>query len=238
MTRKCRTPIRTTRRRLLDAAGGLLVGGATASVVAGVSSPGGSFALTQADRCLSITPLAGDAPIEEFYGSGLDVRNYSATGAGTRALERPETSLLFLYDGPKGLSLVFVHDKYGDHSSGGAVSFDITGLPPDGEWVVQDDKYDGKTNWDQWSRDGSESRVDWTWRGGRTDGGAFRGLGDDPDLAVTIDPAFNEKAALFGQHYDGHVTDWQVLSGDLESPERRSLGMDEPVTIARGSCED
>jgi hypothetical protein len=63
----------------------------------------------------------------------------------------------------------------------------------------------------------------------------FRGLGDD--FEVVIDPAFNEDASLYNQHYKGTITDWELLTGSVDAPKRISLSKDEPVRIIAGSCE-
>ncbi|MFC7047260.1 hypothetical protein ACFQH6_19280 [Halobacteriaceae archaeon GCM10025711] len=155
-------------------------------------------------------------------------------------MQRPQTSIAFLYQGPERLSLVVVHGSV-DAADGGAVTFRLSGLPADGEWFVKDDYYSepgtnraATTNYDTWTVDGADHRIDWTWGSGGTDGGAFGGLGDDFDVAV--DPAFNEAAALYGEHYDGTVTAWEFLSGP-DGGERISLGMDAPIRIATGGCD-
>lgn len=196
------------------------------------------FVAEQDGNCYPMTPLSGDAPVEQLYDWGIEERDASSNG--TTHLQRPDTSVLFLYDGPSGLSLVVVHGKYGEETDdgGGAVTFEFAGLPRDGRWVVQDDLYEGPTNYDNWSRSGSSATVDWTWANGRTDGGAFRGFRglDDAGFELTIAPAFNEAADLYGEYYDGRVTEWHVLSGSLEDPDRHSLALDRAVTISRGTC--
>ena len=193
----------------------------------------GEFAVVQGDRCIPVTPLSGDEPVEELYDWREAETDYSS--AGTVDLQRDDTSIVFLYDGPNGTSLVFVHGHYGsEESAGGSVSMTIGGLPEGGEWVVEDDLYDGPSNYDNWNHGATTSEIDWTWRYGRTDGGAFRGLGDA--VEVTIDPAFNGDSTFGNQYYDGEVADWQVLSGDLANPDRTSLAMDQRVVIASGGC--
>jgi len=225
------------RRGLLKAAGvagALAAGGVLASASAGAQDA--SYVLEQVGDCVPLQPLSGDQPVETFYDYKEHDTRYSAVGM--ERLQRESTSLLFLYRGPKGLSLVMEHDKRQKEDTpdggGGSVSFDITGLPTDGSWVVTDDMYDGPRNVDRWNLDGSEAKIDWTWVGGRTDGGAYRGLGSDADIVIR--PAFNEQAALYGKFYPGDVKHWQALSGDVSDPDRTELQMDEPVTIHAGSC--
>ncbi|NHN57875.1 MULTISPECIES: hypothetical protein [Halorussus] len=227
------------RRGVLAAlATGIGGAGLARGSLARLDAPETGFVVEQGDRCVPITPLSGDETVEAFYDyrtpytspSGAKYSSY-----GTTDLQRPETSICFLYDGPEGLSLVVVHDELDDGTSGGAVSFDLAFEHPDrGSWVVGDDDYDAASNYDTFDRTAEGWSVDWTWADGRSDGGAYRPLGES--FAVTIAPAFNEAAELYGDHYEGEITDWEVLSGDRDSPERVSLALDEPLTIRPGTC--
>lgn len=206
----------------------------------------------QGDDCVPVRPIRDRLSAERFYDYRLP-RKYATdangasvgdtalyASAGTTALQQAQTSLIFLYQGPEGLNLVVVHGSV-HASDGGSVTFRISGLPEDGEWVVKDDRYRNSdtgeiasTNYDRWRTDGTRHRIDWTWGSGGTDGGAFHDLGDD--FEVVVDPAFNRAAALYDEHYEGRVTDWEFLSGPSDAPERISLDMDEPIRIATGSC--
>lgn len=132
----------------------------------------------------------------------------------------------------------------GSDRGGGSATFAVSGLPADGSWVAKDDYYldpetgePASSNDDRWRVFGSTHLVSWTWSAVSTDGGAFRdldgALGDD---GVTVDPAFDEAAERLSRNYDGRVTDWQVLSGTADDPDRHSLALDEPVVVRRGSC--
>ncbi|WP_115865720.1 hypothetical protein [Halorussus litoreus] len=224
--------------------------GALAAGLGGVGLARGSFGpgpntvdpsgyvIEQGDQCVPITPLSGEETVEAFYDyrtPNTDPSAWTYSSYGTTDLQRPETSICFLYEGPEGLSLVVVHDELNDGTNGGAATFDLAFEHPDrGAWVVADDDYDGSSNYDTFSRTDSGWTVDWTWSGGRTDGGAYRPLGDD--FAVTVDPAFNEDAALYGDYYEGEITDWEFLSGDRSDPDRVSLALDQPLTIRPGTC--
>lgn len=242
------------RRRLLG-----LLGVAASGVVPAMgdvrSETAGTYVLRQGDRCLPLVPLSGQVPVEEFYSYQLpdgvwDGANGARddggpyySSAGTRDLQRPDASLLFLYDGPGGLSLVVVHGSVeSSREGGGSATFAFTGLPTDGHWVVKDDYYldpqtgqPAESNFDRWNVGGTDQTISWTWAADGTDGGAFRGLGTD--FAVGIDPAFNGAARRLEQNYEGRVTDWHLLSGDLADPDRYSLALDQPVTIQPGSCD-
>gem|GEM_PF-3938562 len=242
----------TTRRAFLTAVGGSL---ASAGAIGTATATGNAqYSLRQAGNCYPITPLSGDVPVQKFYDYQLPSR-YRGVGAsdgggpyfsskGTQSLQRPDTSLLFLYDGPNGLGLVVVHGSV-SHSShgGGSATFTFAGMPAGGKWVVADDSYIDRhtgnrapTNYDRWHTGGSTQKVSWTWNPDGTDGGVFRGLGSS--FAVTIDPAFNGAAERLVYNYDGSVTDWQLLSGSVSSPHRQSLDMSTPVTITAGGCGD
>lgn len=203
----------------------------------------GSYAVEQGDECYRVSALSGDQPVREFYGYAIPRENSPYRGAdgnsysseGTTDLQRPDTSILFLYEGPDGnLSLVFVHGNYGAEADGGSLSAEITGLPAEGRWAVKDDQYDGPSNFDRWSTDDSSADVDWTYGSNRTDGGAYEGLGES--FEVTVDPAFNRQAALYREYYDGTIDRWSFVTDSREDPSYRSLDMSEPVTVSRGLC--
>lgn len=192
---------------------------------------GGPFALEQGERCIPLTPLQYQSQtVEEFYGYTPDVSAANPRQSNTPTnVEEPGTSRLFLFSGPQGLSLVILHG--GDGDPGGAASFEITGLPPAGEWVVLDDSHEGSQ--DVFETQAGRSEMHWAWGlAGRNDGGAFRGLGGG--FEVRIDAAFGE--AAMREPLDGADVNWQVLSGDARNPEVTDLDEDRPVTIRSGGC--
>lgn len=244
-----------TRRAVLGGIGGALVLGSTRPASArGGGGDEADYAVEQGDRCVSISPLSGDEPVEAMYELRIPGRYGGENGAsdpgsgpyyesiGTTDLQRPNTTITFLYDGPEGLSLVVVHG-HAQRGDGGSASWQLEGLPSDGAWVVRDDFYldpqtgdVAQTSYDRWDLGGQSHTIDWTWTGGRTDGGAFRPLGSE--FEVTVTPAYNEAAALWEQHFSGRVANWHVLSGSRESPERRQLALDQPVTVRTGDCDE
>ncbi|WP_254861837.1 PGF-CTERM sorting domain-containing protein [Halovivax gelatinilyticus] len=193
------------------------------------------YVAVQGDRCIPIEPLGdGHRTAEEYY----DYRNpntsppaYDYSSHGTTHLQEDDTSLLFLHEGSDGLSIVFVHDRLEGDTEGGAATLVFTGLPAEGEWVVEDDNYDGADS--EWDHRDTSSRITSVWTEGRTDGGAFNG-GLDGEFAVEVTPAFNEMADF--RLYDGEVTEWQLLSGTDHDPERTTLDMTEPVQLRTGGC--
>lgn len=169
-----------------------------------------TFIVEQDDRCFSIEPLSTDRSVRAFYG-------YNGAHSNTPpGLERSDVSTLFLYEGSTGeTSLVVIHDRPGDGSDGQG-SFDFTGLPTgSGQWVVEDDPSDFSP---------TDTLPDWTWLARFNDGGAWRG-GLNGSFTITIDPDFVQG-----------ITDWDVLSGDVSSPDRLNLNLDAPVTIRTGTC--
>src|SRR6056297_534900 len=117
------------------------------------SESGRSYQIVQGTQVLSVEPLSGDEPVEEFYdyrhpyvGSRDDPSwGRSFSSVGTEEYQENDTSLLMLYEGPQGVSLVAVHDKYHEEPSqgtaGGSLSWTVGGLPESGEWAVLDDEY-------------------------------------------------------------------------------------------------
>lgn len=243
-----------TRRTVLSTIGTGFTAGLLGTEATATRQEESQYILVQGDTCVPVQPMRSQTPVEAFYEYQLSQEYVSdANGAvsgntarfasaGTADLQRGQTSLLFLYQGPEGMSLVVVHGSI-DGADGGAVTFRISGLPEDGRWVVKDDLYRNPdtgeraaTNYDRWTVDGTDHRIDWTWGRSGTDGGVFRALNDD--FEVAIDPAFNEDAALYNEHYEGTVTDWEFLSGVADDPKRISLSLDEPIRITTGSCKD
>jgi len=211
-----------------------------------------AYVATQGSETVEISPLKGNMTVQELYDYRLPSRydnefdnealngaTYPENGpyygsAGTGNLQQADTSTMFLYDGPNGLSFVVVHEG-GASDDGGSATFEISNLSESGQWVVKDDLYfrdDGQkanSNYDIWDVNSSTHTIDWTWGGGGEDGGAFQPVGED--FSFTIDPAFNEESELYEQFYNGDVEDWQVLSGDMNNPERTSLNLTQEVTV-------
>ncbi|WP_394348645.1 hypothetical protein, partial [Halovivax sp.] len=217
--------------------------------VGGVAA-GASFAIRQGDRCASIEPLRGEVSVDELYDYAYPTGEYSGalgsdgvsfSSEGTVDLQRDNSSILFLYEGPDGLSLVVLHGRlHGEIDGGGTVSFVIHGLPTDGDWVVMDDylEADGEeVSEDWWDVDGDVHDIDWAYEPGETDGGAFRALDAEFDAEIVIEPAFNEMAYLADEYDYGSIERWEVLSGDIEDPDRYALELDEEVAIRSKPCK-
>lgn len=206
------------------------------------ASDGPRFAVHQGSTCTEVTPLGnGERSVESFYNYELGFEGRATySSVGTAPLQQDGVSQLFVYNGSEGLSLVFLHDRWradGSETGGGVVSMDLTGLPTDGEWVVEDDTYHQRD--DLFDHNGSTSHIEWLWAGARTDGAVFRGL-DPAGGPVVIDPAFNNASSQYP--YEGWVGDpseneleaWVARSG---TDDLQSLALDERVRIYPGPCD-
>lgn len=193
---------------------------------------GASYYIEQGSQCIPVRPFTGKKSAKQYYAYRTPSTNPpgQAYGSlGTKSLQRANTSALLLYRSHGKTSLVIVH---GDLSgtSGGSATFTFEGLPKGGTWTVRDDSYDGSDRFDQWNLSGSSSQVDWTWGKNKADGAVYTGLGDHPQ--ITIKPAFNERATLYGKHYDGKIKQWQVISNENGQPVRHNLDLTKPITIS------
>ncbi|WP_324665177.1 DUF7282 domain-containing protein [Haloarcula sediminis] len=207
-----------------------------------------SYVAVQGEECTPITAFSDNESAIEYYDYRLP-ENFSdnpyvnATGTsfsseGTTDLQAPNTSNVFLYTDTANDSayLVFVHGAVDNESAdGGVATFNVTGLPEDGNWTVRDDDYDANTSTDNWTVTNTTSTVDWDWDEEATDGGVYSGI--DNDTNVTIEPAFNEDAEMYGSA-DGVVESWQVLSNDSDNVTRTDLELNETLQISAGTCDD
>ncbi len=194
------------------------------------------YRLIQVDECTSLSPVSGDIPVEELYHYTASSETHWSAGGPIRQVTAPKTSRILLYEGSEETtSLVIIHGarQENDPEGGGSVTFDIRGLSSDGEWTVRDDFYEGESRFDEWNLDDDRAVIHWTWGAGRTDGAAFRGVGD---ARIVIDSAFNSNAELYGEHYSGDVERWQAVTGSLDDPEFVDLALDRRVVIESGNC--
>lgn len=193
-----------------------------------------TFVVEQGDRSVRITPLGdGSQSVEEYYDyrSPATAPKGQYGSYGTSNIQINQVSQLFIYRGSGGLSLVFLHDKSGDEG-GAVITGDISGLPANGGWVVEDDTYNNRD--DVFRHDDGSSHIEWLLRGNRTDGAAFRGLGRSADTAITVDMKFNERSANYPfEEWDGppeqnEIERWVVRSGTGKTI---VLDMNEPIEI-------
>lgn len=196
-----------------------------------------TFIVQQGDTCTEVTPLGdGTQSVESFYGYEVlnDTANYSSLG--TTNIQENQVSQLFVYRGSDGLSLVFLHDKIGD-PGGFVATADISGLPSDGQWAVEDDNYTDRDDTFEYTDTGAH--IEWNSNGERTDGAAFRGLGSADYSTVTVDMKFNDAVERYpfdewsGSPSDNEIERWIVRSAGGETTE---LDMSSPVKISPGTC--
>lgn len=175
-----------------------------------------------------VEPLGNGERIEDFYGTPL--------GNSVTGLERPDTSIIFLWDGPEGTSLVVVHDK-AYTAGGGAATLNFTGypafgvpslgpapaIPGEGSWVVKEAPGDFQ------APSQPPNVISWSWLEGQNDGGAYRG-GMDGAFAVLVEPAFNG-SALEKPRNPGTIDDWVFLTDDVDDPTEIPLDMETPLLI-------
>lgn len=199
-----------------------------------------TFVVVQGSECVQITPLGdGTQSVENFYDyrSTTTTSRGQYTSYGTRDIQLSQTSQVFVYAGSEGLSLVFLHDRFGDDDGGFAATADISGLPTDGEWAIEDDSYTNRD--DVFRHSATSSHIEWVSNGNRTDGGAFRGLGSSNYRTISIDIAFNDESNRYpfdewqGSPSQNQLEEWVVRSGSGETTE---LDMDEPIEISPGTC--
>lgn len=159
------------------------------------------FEISYGGNSESIAPFSGEQSIKDVYDYG----GYTSS----LELQKEDTARLFLYDGPRGLSLGTIIDSTSSND-GGQTSYDIVGLPEDGTWAVKDDPGDiyGDT-------------PSWSWSsGGNTDGGAYRGLdmeSDNENLEFKITPALNEGRDDVDNDESGTVDGWEFVHGEFDS---------------------
>ncbi len=218
---------------IAPAAGALSDDASTLDQTLGSEDPGDerTFAIEQPTvppLVAEVEPLSNGERIEEFYRT--------PPGNSVTGLERADTSIIFLWEGPEGTSLVVVHDKPGS-DGGGAATLNFTGvpafgtadvgpvpgLPGEGSWVIQESPGDF----------GPPSQppnvISWSWLDGENDGGAYRG-GMDAAFTVIVEPAFNDDA-LEPPRDPGTVDAWVFLSGDVDDPTTIELDMETPLVI-------
>ena len=201
-----------------------------------------TIAVSQNGQCWQVSPYGdGTENVTDFYDYRSPKTDPPANGwgsYGTGDLQRNQGSMLLFYEGVDGTSMVMVHDEI-DEPHGGTVTFDFTGLPESGEWVVEDDPYpDREDNWDFFDN-GTTADIDWKWSSGRSDGGAFRGLEDANESSIRLEPGFNERADKWDTwgyaRGDNRTEGWYLRSGEGGVQE---LNTRSPVEISTGECPD
>ncbi len=102
---------------------------------------------------IAVTPYdGGTTSATAFYSYEVPCLGSANTG-----LELAQTTQLFFYTGPGGLSLFVIHDRpescLGELSHGGAVDFTYVGLPPGATRTLGDDTGEGFLPFSTWEWD-------------------------------------------------------------------------------------
>ncbi|GGM72358.1 hypothetical protein J2752_002359 [Halarchaeum rubridurum] len=209
-----------SRREYVLGAGGLgalALGGGSLFELTNQDAPSGSrpdsYVVQQGYLRWEVAPLShGGQTIEDFY-------NYRASSANPPVdlTEEPGASRLFVYDGPVGSSLVFLHGSpRADH--GGTAFLKFSGLSRSkGEWAVRDDPMGSDDDFEKW--EGGNAKVKWEWGAGETDGGAFWGVGDGSST-ITVTPKTLR-----------NVDAWRFVSDDGDATTSVDLSTAKPVKI-------
>jgi len=169
-----------------------------------------TYTLTQGSMEIEIVPLSyKDYTVEDFYDY------YDADANTPTNLEKEDTTRLFLFEGPNDeLSLVIIHDKPYSNGTGGEATYDFSGLPDTGEWVVKDGPPDSY----------SRTRCEWKWSYEHTDGGAFRGgLAGTEFIISPQKQGTSNFEALSGSASNPTVTKLDSLEDVGLAPKRMSL---------------
>lgn len=222
---------------LLDASlGPVSPVGPAAGNVGNVADRPDGYAIEQADRCIPLE-VAGNASenVSAYYDYRPgDEGDWSSHGTTER--QESQVSQLYVYRGREGDSLVFLHDEWNnDDSEGGAVSMNVTGIPANATWAVEDDDYENRD--DNFDHRGTSSRIDWMWAPNRTDGGALRGIALPGGDGVQIDARFNgdsDAAREQNWNWADDSVDWRARGTDGELV---PLDENETATLRQGDCE-
>lgn len=217
--------LETSRRDFALGVGGLgalALGGAGAYLSTADSSTGQTYIVKQGKLRWEASPVSyKDKTVETFYGY------QSASGSANPAIDLASdgaASRLFLYEGPVGTSLVFLHGG-ADAEQGGTAFFKFSGLSrSSGEWAVRDDAVSVDDDFEKW--EGGNAKVKWEWGAGETDGGAFWGVGDtESTIKVSAKTLRGVDAWTFRSGDDGsrsfEVTDAKPVS--IRSAEKKSV---------------
>ncbi|WP_135302752.1 PKD domain-containing protein [Haloarcula amylovorans] len=205
--------------------------GTAAGNVENVEERPDAYAVVQGSQCIPLATV-GDASqnVSTYYDyRGGNQSDYSSHG--TDDLQVSGVSQFYVYRGESGDSLVFLHDSRNDDTGGGAISMDITGIPSQASWAVEDDNYEGMD--DSFEHTGTTSDIDWQWQPSRNDGAALRGLAHvTPTDGIEI-------SARFGTNSDSPDSDWadDPIAWRARSPSGLvELDTSQSVSVVAGTC--
>ncbi|MBX0323146.1 PKD domain-containing protein [Halomicroarcula sp. F13] len=207
--------------------------GTAAGNVENVENRPAAYSVVQGERCVPLTIVGdGSQDVVTYYDYQNDT-DFSSHGTDERQVS--QVSQFYVYRGSQGDSLVFLHDKRNDGGdTAGAVSMDITNIPTEAEWAVEDDNYPNQD--DRFVHNDTSSQMDWMWEPDRNDGGALRGLAHANDSAIVVDAEWGNDT------YAKESKDWAYaddpLNWSARGPEERlaPLSKNASVSVQQGAC--
>ncbi len=168
----------------------------------------GYYTVSQGEKKVQITPLAGSAAASDFYNL---TNSQSSTG-----LEETNTAVLFLYrNTTTGETSLFVLLS-GTGGTAGSTTMKLSGVPAGAGFTVQDD---GSVDFREvWELTPPTGNVSWTWDDGKADGMVLGPLGAEFEMTA------------FPQWTSG-ITAVKFLSGDISSPQEVDLNLIDPIIV-------
>ncbi len=168
----------------------------------------GYYTVSQGDKQVQITPLAGSAAAKDFYNL---TDSQSNTG-----LEETNTAVLFLYRNTTTGDISLFVLLSGTGGTAGSTTMKLSGVPAGAGFTVQDDgPVDFREVWDLTPPTGN---VSWTWDDGKADGMVLGPLGTEFEMTA------------FPQWTSG-ITAVKFLTGDLHSPQQVDLNLIDPIIV-------
>jgi len=168
----------------------------------------GYYTVSQGDKRVQITPLAGPTAASDYYGL---TDSQSNTG-----LEETNTAVLFLYRNTTTGAVSLFVILSGTGGTAGATTMTLSGVPAAAGFTIQDDgTIDFREVWELTPPTGN---VSWTWDDGKADGMVLGPLGREFEMN------------LFPQFTSG-ITAVKFLSGDLASPQEVDLNLLDAIIV-------
>ncbi len=168
----------------------------------------GYYTVSQGDKRVQITPLAGAAAAKDFYNL---TDSQSNTG-----LEETNTAVLFLYRNTATGDVSLFVLLSGKGGTAGSTTIKLSGVPAGAGFIVQDDgPVDFREVWDLTPPTGN---ISWVWDDGKADGMVLGPLGTE--FEMTAYPQFTSG-----------ITAVKFLTGDLKAPKTVDLNLIDPIIL-------
>ena len=168
----------------------------------------GYYTVTQGEKKVQITPLAGSTAASDFYNL---TDSQSNTG-----LEETNTAVMFLYRNTTTGDVSLFVLLSGTGGIAGATTMVLSGVPPTAGFTVQDD---GTVDFREvWELTPPTGKVSWTWDDGKADG-------------MVLGPLGGEFSLVLNPQWTAGITAVKFLSGDISSPQQVDLNLLDAITI-------